>query len=138
MAFDKSLKLRDRELERKGVWMDYDDDTRFLIARKNNQDYKTFISKTYRDNEKAIISKTNTRKADEIADKFMLEGTAKHLLRDWEGMLSAGKPIKYSVEAAMAVLEEHDDLREMIEEFAENRENYIVQQDLADAENLGE
>ncbi len=138
MGFDTSVKTRDRDLEKNGTWLVYDDDTRFLVARKTNSAYKAFISKAYRENERLLTTKTNFKQADEKADNFMLEGVARHILLGWEGVTNKGLPVAYSPEKAMEVLEEHDDLRAMIEEFSESRENFIVEQDIKDAENLGE
>lgn len=137
MAFDTSVKTRDRDLEKNGTWMVYDDETRFLVARKNNSAYKAFISKAFRENERLLTTKTNFKQADEKADNFMLEGTARYLLLGWEGVTSKGIPVEYTPEKAMEVLEEHDDLRAMIEEFSESRENFIAGQDIKDSENLG-
>lgn len=135
--FDISKETRNREAESQGSWMVYDEDTQFLVARKNNSKYKSFISKSWRDNEKTLTSKRNYEQSDKLADGFMLEAVAVHLLLDWKGVIdSKGKDVPYSPDLAMKVLEEHDDLRALIEEYAENRENYIEEQASEDAKNL--
>lgn len=136
MAFDTAKNIRDRSLEKTGVWMDWDDETRFLVARKTNPKYKAAFSKGYRENERTLESKTNTKHADEIADQLMLDCLAEFILVGWEGVLKKGKVLAYSVEEAKKMLEEHDDLRRMVDEFSENRSNYLAEIDQRDADNL--
>lgn len=136
--FDINKDTRNRDAETKGSWMVYDEDTSFLVARRTNPKYKSFISKAWRDNEKVLTSKRNYEHSDKLADEFMLEAVAVHLLLDWKGVVdSKGKDVPYSTELAITVLEEHDDLRSLIEEYAENRSNYIDEQASEDAKNLG-
>lgn len=138
MAFDRSRKLRDREAESKGAWMTYDESTKFLIARRNNPQYKNFISMKFRENEKVITSKSNVSHANELSERFMLEGLAKFIVKDWKGVLDNKVEIPYSWEVALEMLEEHDDLKDMIEEFADSRDNFIRQQDADDVQVLKE
>ena len=136
MAFDVKQDIRDRDLEKDGAWMEWDEDTRFLIARKTSPRYKAAFSKGYRENERLLSSKTNTKRADDIAEELMLGCMAEHLLLGWEGVTDAGKKLPYSVEVAKFMIEEHDDLRIMIDEFSETRANFIHGNDKRDAENL--
>ena len=138
MAFDAKKNLRNRDLENEGNWLEYDEDTRFLVARNRNPKYKGFMSKSWRENEKILQSKTNHKKADNVADSFLLEATATYLLVGWEGVVVNGVEVEYSPELAIEILEEHDDIRAMIEEFAEVRENFFEKNDKRDAKNLGE
>ena len=96
------------------------------------------MSKAWRDNEKVLTAKRNYEHSNKLADEFMLEAVAVHLLLDWKGVVDLkGKEVLYSPELAITVLEEHDDLRALIEEYAENRSNYIEEQTSKDADNLG-
>lgn len=136
--FDINKDPRNREAENKGAWMVYDEETSFLVARRTNPKYQSFISKAWRENEKVLTSKRNYDQSNKLADEFMLEAVAVHLLLDWKGVVDAkGKEVLYSPELAVTVLEEHDDLRALIEEYAENRSNYIEEQTSKDADNLG-
>lgn len=136
--FELSKGIRNRDTESKGAWMEWDKETSFLVARRTNPKYKAFISKAWRDNEKTLTAKRNYEQSDKLADEFMLEATATCLLLDWKGVIdSKGKEVKYSAELAISTLEEHDDLRMLIEEYSENRDNYILEQSAEDAENLG-
>jgi hypothetical protein len=136
MAFETKTNIRNRDLESQGTWMDYGDDVRFLVARKSNPKYKSFISRKYRENERIISSTANVERADQVSERLMLEATATYLLLDWEGVVEGGKPIKYSPSKAIQVLDDHDDLRADIEAYADNRENYLAEKDEKDAENL--
>ena len=117
---------RDRDAESKGVWMDYDTDVRFLIARSNNSAYKRFIQDGYTKNERVIERKN--AKADQVAEAITLDALCNHILLDWEGVVDVkGKSIPFTPEAAKLVLEEHDDLRIEIFEFATERANFLQQ-----------
>ena len=136
MAFDVKQDIRDRDREKDGAWMEWDEDTRFLVARKTSPRYKAAFSKGYRENERLLSSKTNTKRADDIAEELMLNCMAEHLLLDWVGVTDGGKKLPYSVEAAKFIIEEPDDLRTAIDEFSESRANFIAEADARDAENL--
>jgi len=136
MAFDINKNTRNRDAETEGTWFVYDEDVQFLVARKNNPKYRSAISKGYRENERVISSNTNTDRAEKVSEQLMLEALANYVLLDWKGMVENGKPIEYTPGRAMSVLEEHDDLRKEIEEYADNRENYLAEKDKKDAKNL--
>jgi hypothetical protein len=136
MAFDISKNKRNRDLEEQGTWFEYGDGVSFLVARKNNQKYKGFISKKYRENERLVSSLSHTEQADKVSEKIMLEATAVYLLLGWKGVVDGGKEIKYSPGVAMKVLEDHDELRADIEAYAENRDNYLSERQAEDADNL--
>ncbi|MGD2065551.1 MAG: hypothetical protein PVI43_00090 [Candidatus Bathyarchaeota archaeon] len=138
MAFDVSKGKRDRSKEVEGAWLHLDKETKFLVARANNPEYKAFIAKNYRENESLINSPVHTDEADKVADSAMLEATATFILKGWEGVTDAGKAVKYTPALAIKMLEEHDDIRQLIEDFSKNRSNYIDKQDKKDAEKLGE
>lgn len=134
--FDISKNLRDRSAEEEGTWMGYEDDVQFLVARRSNSKYKSFVSKQYRENEKIISSKANSNKAEKLSESIMLNATATHILKDWKGIVSNGKAVPYTVDAGIAFLDEFDDIRQIIEEFSDSRDNFVLETDNKDAENL--
>ena len=124
MTFVVGENKRDRKAEEKGTWLDYDTGVRFLIARTNNPAYKQFIQKQYTLHERTLERK-NT-KADAVAESITLEALCDHILLGWEGVVDEkSKPIKFSPEVAKDILEEYDDLRAAIYEFATERANYL-------------
>lgn len=136
MPFDIKQNVRNKDLEEAGTWMQYDTDVAFLVARKNNPKYKSFISKKYRENERLVTAANVTEHADKVSEAIMLEATAVYLLLDWKGIVADGVEVKYSKASAMAVLDDHDDLRQQIEEYASSRDNYLQAQEASAKENL--
>ena len=136
MGFDVRKNLRDRDGEENGTWMEYGDGARFLVARKTNSKYKAFLSKELRNNAKLIDSQVPTPEGEIVSSRILVEATSKYLLRDWDGVTSDGKAVKYTPELGMQVIEEHEDLKEAIEAYADLRENYIAEQEQKDAKNL--
>lgn len=117
---------RDRDAESKGVWMDYDTDVKFLVARSNNSAYKLYIQNEYSKNERVIERKNE--KSDQVAESITLDALCNHILLDWEGVVDENKkPIQFSPEMAKIILEEHDDLRAEIFEFSVDRANFLQQ-----------
>jgi len=117
---------RDRKAESDGVWMDYDTDVRFLVARNNNPAYKLFIQDRYTKNER-VIDRKNAH-ADKVAEDITLTALCEHILLGWEGVVDMKQePIPFSPDVAKEILEEHDDLRQDIYEFASDRANFLQQ-----------
>jgi len=135
MAFELNSNIRDRAAEEGGSWMEYDEGVSFLVARKSNSRYKSFISRQYRENERTL-AKEDSKMAEKLSEKVMLEAVAVHLLLDWKGVTLDGKLVKYSEPLAKELMEEHDDLRADIEKYADNRDNYLLEKDVKDAKNL--
>ena len=131
--FEIKQNIRDREAEDKGAWMEFGGG-RFCVARINNSRYKGHIQKQYQSN-KAAISRDDFE-AFALADKITAEGIAKYILLDWENITDNGKAVEYNSKLALEILEEHDDLREAIEDFSRNRENYLVKSEEETAEDL--
>ena len=136
MSLDLSTNKRNRSAEEQGTWMEFDEDVRFLVARKSNPEYKAFVSKEYRKNEVLLNSKVAGKQATEKSEAIMLEAIAKYILKDWEGITDNGTPVKYDSDLGMVFLDEHDDIREAIEEYADNRDNYLAEAEQKDAKNL--
>lgn len=136
MAFDIAKNKRNRDAEEHGTWMDYGDGVRFLVARKTNDEYRTFISKQWRSHDRLLSAKNPSKQADKLAEKFMLEATARYILRDWEGLVNNGKDFPYTAENAVQFLEEYDDVRQDIEAYAEDRANYVAAVEAEDIENV--
>jgi hypothetical protein len=132
MAFNVSQNKRDRVSEEKGSWMPYDEDCAFLVARNNNSDYSKFISKCLREN---ALNK-NEESENSLTDEQLLEGASRFLLIGWRGVFDGKKELPYSVEAAKALLDEHDDLYREIAVYATARSNYLLKRDNRDAKNL--
>jgi len=116
---------RNRDAENKGAWFQYDEDTRFLVARSNNTAYAAFIQAAYAENELVIDRKT--KEADQLANKLMLEGFCRHILLGWEGVVDMeNNPIPYSVDTAMTIMDEEDEVKAAIKAFADKRSNYLI------------
>ena len=124
MTFVIGKDKRDRDAEEKGTWFEYDEGVRFLVARSNNSAYKRFIQDRYTKNERAIERKN--AHADKIAEEITLDALCNHILLGWEGIVDTkNKAIKFTPEIAKEILEEYDDLRTAIYEFATERANFL-------------
>lgn len=92
---------------------------RFKIARIGNSDYQMAL-------EKSGFNSDRTPAKDKTTALYT--AAAKGLLKDWEDVTDAdGNQIKYSIEAAVAVMIENPDLFEEIVEFSKDLDNYRAQ-----------
>lgn len=77
----------DKELESKGVWVDYEEDIECLIGRVGNPEYQAFITKATRDMGLGKI--TRRSQIDTESPEFQAmqkEAAAHHLLFNWRGV----------------------------------------------------
>ncbi len=114
-----------------GVWTSFDnglgDEVEFLIARAGgaNDAYSTAIqekSKPYRKNGK--------QPTEAQSNRIVINAMAEFLLIDWkpsEFLLSDdGKPAKYSVDDAVELLKQDDDLVLEVLSFAGDMSNFLM------------
>ena len=126
----------DNGLEKNGVWMDVDGETRFLVARigtsGSGYDKRLRVAaKPYRrliENEKADL---------EVVRKIMTETFAKTALLDWRNVKDEeGNDIPFSKENAVKLLTELPELANLLLDFARDYQNYRRAQLEEDGKNL--
>ncbi len=89
------------EAERDGIWVDYDEETSFLVARWLNPQHKAFVQKAV----KPYIRKHRRSELPEgIAEQIEIQAMVETILLDWKGLLNAGKEIPYSKGEALKLL----------------------------------
>lgn len=122
----------DLSAEEQGVWVTYQGDVQFKLARIDNPRYTAKLAAAIKPHRKAI-------RTDTMPDKDLLEITtavlAETVVLDWKGIEEDGKPVKYSVEKAKEFLLDPSlkDVTEWICTFAKDAANYrndLIQQDI--------
>ena len=116
MSFDLSTLKTDVNLETDGVWVDYLGGSRLLVARNNNSKYRSFISMKYKQHR--MVIDRGGKEGDALAEKIQIEGIARHVLLDWEGVEVDGKPQKYTWELGQKALTEFSDFKTDVETFS--------------------
>ena len=113
----------DIDQSEKGTWVDYDEKVSFLIARDGNKPYQNALKKMYKFHKRAI---ENSTMSNEKADDLLCEIVSKHILLDWKGINSEGKPFLYTPENSYELLSTPDyfEIREWIALESKNMENY--------------
>ncbi len=123
----------DKEKEEKGVWEDFGDGCRVLIARANNPAFKESFKNATKPYRKQMVRGTFP---DEKSSKIMIKVMAKTIVLDWENLFEGEDKIEYSIENAIMVLTKYPEFREAISEVAQSAESYKVDLDNEEEENL--
>lgn len=114
----------DPEKAEEGVWVDYLKGSRLKVSRASNKEAENF--RFQKAVEFADIFNAGGDKAEEKAFEVETETIARFILRDWEGIERAGKPLKYTAKTGMTLLADpmYQDFREDVMRMARNREHY--------------
>lgn len=134
MAFELNSLRTDTKKEQDGVWIDYLDGSKLLIARMGNAKYKGFIANEYRANKLAIDR--GGRSSEDLAVKIQNKALATHILLDWEGIIFDGEEKKYTPEFGLEVFEKLPDFKADVENFAGDVSFFSAQADKEVAEDL--
>lgn len=96
--------------------------SKFLIASSSNLDFQRTFNRLQAPHRKAI----ERGKLDPaIAQEIAVQAMAKNMLIDWDDIIDTeGKPVKYTEELAIRVLTSRLDIREFVQEFSTDLENY--------------
>lgn len=116
---------------KEGVWYPVDDETSFLLARAVGTSYKQVLREKMLPYVEEIRSGDFT---DDMREAITVDILAERILLGWKGLKENGEDIPYSTEKAKEILSDPglDVLRELIEDFATNDENFYTE----GAENL--
>lgn len=120
---------RKKELE--GATAEYDDGCgnvlHLTIARSsNNPHYESKLTTLMQPYQAKL--KKGKEISNDIAKRLLVRAYAEEILLDWDEkdlLDEDGKPVKYSVDNAIELLTNDGDLREFVEEFSANINNYI-------------
>jgi len=133
MADVKKLFGTDSTKEQEGVWYDIAEGLRMKIARIGNPLYqKRFqaLSKPYR---RSIRRGTLS---DDVAEKLLVQCLSETIVLDWEGVEDEGMEIPYSKDAAVALLTKYPELRNYINDIANELEGFQEELNEEAEENL--
>ena len=118
--------LTDKDAEISGIEKDFGDGCFIRIARIGNAEYKKYFQKLTKPHQKAIRRGVLS---DEIADKLLIDAMANKIVLGWRGMTEDGTPVQYSVEKCIQILTEYPDLKDQIQEIANEMESFRVEED---------
>ena len=133
MADVKKLFGTDASKEKDGVWYDLADGLRMRIARIGNPNYQKTFQKLSKPHRRAIRRGTLP---DEVAEKLLIQCMAETIVLDWSGVEDEGVEIPYSKEAVITILTRYPELRNYINDIANELEAFQEELDEEAVENL--
>jgi hypothetical protein len=112
---------RSREKQEKGVWTKFQD-SEFKVANSNSTGFQRQLTRLQAPYRKKIDKGTLDPK---ISRDILCQAMASDLLLDWKNVVDGtGQDVPYSKEIAQKALLNNDDLREYLQEFAMELENF--------------
>ena len=115
-----------KKLETEGVWEDFGNGCKVLIARQGNENYKKAFRKLSKPYQNAI---RRNNLSDEIAERILIEVMAETIVLDWSGMEEDGKDIKYSKEECFRILKSYPDFKNEVSFRSESMELFKQEMD---------
>lgn len=118
----------DAELENSGRWVNLTKTARVRVARAGNEAFNTALRKAIE--KEGVDLKDNSKENLDLLQSLMIDATARHILKDWEGMESGGQPLPYTHENAVKALTLKD-FRARIDKAADDFDAYRVKEEEA-------
>lgn len=115
--------VTDSSKEQSGVWMEFDNDTKFLIGSMNSMAYR----KCYQRKLKAQRIKTKNPTEEQV-DEMIRSCYAETILLGWKGITKDGIEFPYSVENSIWILSNCPNIREYVFFAAQNNDNFRKEQ----------
>lgn len=106
-----------------GAWIEYRG-VQLLVARGNNTKFKAAFRRVTKPYQREIDGGTLS---EEKSSELLAEALADSVLLGWKGFLQDGKEIEYSKINAKNLLINDPDCREFISDFANDIENFIME-----------
>ena len=113
----------DKKTQSEGVWVEYDNETSFLVARMGNPKFKQRFTALMSPHQR----KFDAGKLDmEMQSQIMARAVSETILLDWQGLKMDGKELKYTKEKAFEILSDPtaEEFLAIIIEYAQDNENY--------------
>ena len=133
MADVKKLFGTDAKKETEGVWHPIDGELEIKIARIGNPNYQKRFQAMSKPHRRAIRRGTLS---DSVAEKLLVQCLAETIVLDWKNLEDNGKEVPYSLDAAIDLLTKYPELRNYINDIANELEGYQAEDDEEAAENL--
>jgi len=121
MDLKESYGFTDRNLEQEGVEVQIGEDAFITVRRSNNDKFKKLLIRLRKPHEQRIQRGTMDQK---VLDGLTRKAVAQEVLIDWRGIKDEGKVIKYSPEAAEALMKKYEDFQEDVLTAANTRETF--------------
>jgi len=112
----------DNELEEQGAWGEYRG-VKLLIARGNNIKFKREFKRLSAPHSRAI---SKGRLDEQTANDIVVRSAAVGLLRGWKNFIVDGEEVEFNVQNAIDLLRSDPDCLDYVQEFADDVDNYIV------------
>jgi hypothetical protein len=127
MAFKANKSKLD--LINQGRWVQYDEDTRFKIARLDNESYQVGLERHRRALKRIEDGKVGVESVEQTIVEAQADLLAKYVLLDWDGVIDAdtGKPLPYSQDIARQNLRYDSGLFTWVIEKASEQAAYMVE-----------
>lgn len=122
---------RSRDKQEKGVWTKYQG-SEFKVASSSSTNFQRALNRLQAPYRKKIEKGTLDPK---ISRQILCQAMAEHLLLDWKDVTdSTGGNVEYSSELGERALQNNDDLREYLQEFSLDLENFRQEELKAEGE----
>lgn len=123
-------------LETEGIWIDYGDYGRFLVARAGgkNKAFRNLMDQRLRPYRSALKMGLVD---DSVIEKITRESFAEAVVLDWELVDESNQPIPYSAEACSKLFEDCPDLFEDVLNQAQTVANFVEETRVEDAKGSG-
>jgi hypothetical protein len=117
MGFDISSTFIDDNTAENGVWVDFYDEARLLIASTENPKYRASLAKSARAN-KVRLDGDPHPDTIKMTTQITCKAMADHVLLGWEGVTQGGVAVEYSKAKAYEFLLKSPQLREFVSDQA--------------------
>jgi len=133
MADVKKLFGTDKTKELEGVVHDMGEGLKMRIARIGNPKYQKRFEALSKPHKRAL---RRGSLSNDVAEKLLVQCLAETIVLDWEGLEEDGKKVKYSKENAVRILTDYPDLRNYVNDIANEMEGYQEDEDEEAIDNL--
>jgi len=133
MADIKKLYGTDKVKEKEGVMHDMGEGLKMRLARIGNTNYQKRFEVLSKPHKRALRKGSLS---NEIAEKLLIQCLAETIVLDWEGLEEDGVEVPYSTENAIRILTDYRDLREYVNDLANEMEGYQAEEDEEAIDNL--
>ncbi len=123
MDLDKNY-LTDKNAEINGIEQDFGDGLFITIARIGNPEYKKYFQQLTKPYQKAI---RRGNLSEELADKLLIDALSHKIVLGWRGAVRKKQEIPYSVENCIEMLTTYPDLKDQIQEIANDMQTFKME-----------
>lgn len=123
----------DAEKEQEGVVHEMGEGLKMRIARIGNPKYQKRFQALSKPHRRALRRGTLS---DEVAEKLLIQCLSETIVLGWEGLEENGEEVPYSLENCIKILTDYPELRNYVNDIANELEGYQAEDDEEATENL--